>query len=78
MDERLCITNMAVEAGAKNGIIPCDGITLDYLRSIGVSGGTAYADDADAVFCRTVEIDEKDLQNFRQRTVFHYKRGLRK
>ena len=62
MDERLCITNMAVEAGAKNGIIPCDGITLDYLRSIGVSGGTAYADDEDAVFCRTVEIDAAALE----------------
>lgn len=28
--------------------------------------------------CRSVEIDEKDLHNLRQRLVFHYKRGLRK
>ena len=38
----------------------------------------AFSRDALDRHCRTVEIDEKDLQNFRQRTVFHYKRGLRK
>ena len=32
MDERLCIANMAVEAGAKNGIFPFDGIAKRFLK----------------------------------------------
>ena len=32
MDDRLCICNMAIEAGAKNGIFPVDDITLAYLQ----------------------------------------------
>ena len=62
MDERLCITNMAVEAGAKNGIITCDGITREYLAGIGVAGGTEYSADGDAVYCRTLEIDADALE----------------
>ena len=33
MDSRLTLTNMAIEAGAKSGIIPPDGTTIDYVRS---------------------------------------------
>lgn len=62
MDERLCVTNMAVEAGAKNGIIPCDDITLAYLRSIGADTGIAYADDEDAVYCETYRFDASLLE----------------
>ena len=32
MDDRLCICNMAIEAGAKNGIFPVDGVTRAYLK----------------------------------------------
>ena len=32
MDDRLCICNMAIEAGAKNGIFPVDDRTLEYLK----------------------------------------------
>ena len=34
MDDRLCICNMAIEAGAKNGIFPVDEKTLDYMLSL--------------------------------------------
>ena len=32
MDDRLCIANMAIEAGAKNGIFPVDEVTLAYVK----------------------------------------------
>lgn len=62
MDERLCVANMTVEAGAKNGIIPFDRITEEYLNSIGVKRGQAYHDDPDAVFCSTYQFDATDLE----------------
>lgn len=61
MDERLCVANMAVEAGAKNGIIACDDITRQYLDSIGAGRGTEFASDGDASYCRTVELDAAEL-----------------
>lgn len=61
MDERLCVANMAVEAGAKNGIIACDDITRQYLDLIGAGRGTEFASDGDASYCRTVELDAAEL-----------------
>lgn len=61
MDERLCVANMAVEAGAKNGIIACDDITRQYLDSIGAGPGTEFVSDGDASYCRTVELNAADL-----------------
>ncbi|MCD7994263.1 MAG: 3-isopropylmalate dehydratase large subunit [Clostridia bacterium] len=61
MDERLCVANMAVEAGAKNGIIACDDITRQYLDSIGAGRGTEFASDGDASYCHTVELDAAEL-----------------
>lgn len=36
MSDRLCIANMAVEAGAKNAIFPLDDITLNYFKELGI------------------------------------------
>ncbi|MFR1213850.1 MAG: aconitase family protein [Acutalibacteraceae bacterium] len=33
MDDRLCIANMAIEAGAKNGIFPVDEVTLNIAKA---------------------------------------------
>ena len=33
MDDRLCICNMAIEAGAKNGIFPVDEKTVEYMKA---------------------------------------------
>ena len=57
MDDRFTIANMAIEAGAKNGIFPVDGQTLAYLRAHGAKRPRIYAADEDAEYARTVEID---------------------
>lgn len=62
MDERLCITNMAVEAGAKNGIIAPDDITKNYLNSIGVQRGDFMTSDTDAEYIKSFTIDINTLE----------------
>lgn len=62
MDDRFTIANMTVEAGAKNGIFDVDGITLDYIRSVGAAEPTVYKADDDAVYERTVDIDLSQLE----------------
>ena len=57
MDDRLCISNMAIEAGAKNGIFPVDDITRAYVAERVDRPWTAYEADPDAEYERTVEID---------------------
>ena len=61
MDDRLCICNMAVEAGAKNGIFAADDQTLAFLREAGAKEPSVLAADADAVYTRTVEINLDDI-----------------
>ncbi len=57
MDDRLCICNMAIEAGAKNGIFPVDGVTLAYLDGRSERAPVVYEADADAVYEKTIDID---------------------
>ena len=57
MDDRFTIANMAIEAGAKNGIFPVDAACLDYLRAHGAKKPRIYAADPDAVYARTIDID---------------------
>ncbi len=57
MDDRLCICNMAVEAGAKNGIFPVDDVTLRYLKGRSEREPVIYTADEDAHYEKTVEID---------------------
>ena len=57
MDDRLCIANMSIEAGAKNGIFPVDETTRAYLDGRVRRPYTAYEADPDAEYVRTVEID---------------------
>ena len=57
MDDRLCICNMAIEAGAKNGIFPVDETTIAYLTGRSRRPWTVYAADPDAEYERTVTID---------------------
>lgn len=57
MDDRLCICNMAIEAGAKNGIFPVDDVTIAYMQGRCERPGVIYTADDDAVYEKTIEID---------------------
>ena len=57
MDDRLCICNMAIEAGAKNGIFPVDNVTMKYLDGISERIPVIYDADPDAVYEKTIDID---------------------
>ena len=57
MDDRFCICNMAIEAGAKNGIFPVDQKTEAYMSGRCTRNPVIYAADADAVYEKTIDID---------------------
>ncbi len=57
MDDRLCIANMAIEAGAKNGIFPVDETTLAYCKDRFQREVRVFEADEDAVYDETVVID---------------------
>ncbi len=63
MDGRLTIANMAIEAGAKNGIFPVDDVCREYLKGCVTREWTAFEADPDAEYSRTVTInlDELDM-----------------
>ena len=62
MDDRFAMANMAIEAGAKNGIFPVDEATLRYLAEHGAKPPAVYPADPDAEYERTVEIDLSALK----------------
>ena len=62
MDERLCIANMSIEAGAKNGIFPVDDVTRAYLDSRVNRPYQVFEADSDAEYTRIVEIDLDTLE----------------
>ena len=62
MEDRLCICNMAIEAGAKNGIFPVDEITEAYLKGRSQRPWVKYEADPDAEYERTVTIDLTTLE----------------
>lgn len=62
MDDRLCICNMAIEAGAKNGIFPVDDITIQYMEGRSQRPWKVYEADDDASYIKTIEIDFSSLE----------------
>ena len=62
MDDRFTISNMAIEAGAKNGIFPVDETTRAYLRGRVSRAWEAFEADPDAVYEREIEIDLNNLR----------------
>ena len=62
MDDRLCICNMAIEAGAKNGIFPVDEVTVEYMKGRCEREPKIYEADADAEYEQTIDIDLSSLE----------------
>jgi 3-isopropylmalate/(R)-2-methylmalate dehydratase large subunit len=62
VDERLAVSNMAVEAGAETGLFPVDETTAAYLDGRVEPGWTAERSDEDAVLAQTVRIDLDRLE----------------
>ena len=62
MEERLTMSNMAIEAGAQNGIFPCDEITETFLQGRAKKEYTPVASDPDAKFIKHFTIDLSSLE----------------
>ena len=62
MDDRLCMANMAIEAGGKNGIFEVDEITEEYLKDRVNRPYTAYKADDDAEYEKVYDIDLSKLK----------------
>lgn len=61
MDDRLCICNMAIEAGAKNGIFPVDEKTIAYMSGRSERTPVVYTADADAEYEQTIVINLSEI-----------------
>ena len=57
MDDRFCICNMAIEAGAKNGIFPVDEKTKEYMKGRCEREPVIFEADEDAEYEREIKID---------------------
>jgi len=62
MDDRFCIANMAIEAGAKNGIFPVDDKTRAYVKAHASRTGVEYTADPDAEYEKSYTIDLSTLR----------------
>ena len=61
MDERMSISNMAIEAGGKAGLIEVDDVTRAYLDGRTERPYTEYHSDADATYAKVYEIDAASI-----------------
>lgn len=62
MDDRLCMANMAIEAGAKNGIFEVDEITKAYVGERVSREYTVYKADDDAVYDEVIDINLSEIE----------------
>lgn len=62
MDDRLCIANMAIEAGGKNGIFPVDDLTRAYMKEHSKRPFVEYEADEDAEYDEEYTIDLSTLK----------------
>ena len=62
MADRFCIANMAIEAGAKNGIFEVDDKTLDYILEHGGAKPVIYKADSNAKYDDVINIDLSTIE----------------
>ena len=62
MDDRFTICNMAIEAGAKNGIFPVDALTIDYMKKHSTKEYSIYEADEDADYDEVIEINLSEIR----------------
>jgi 3-isopropylmalate/(R)-2-methylmalate dehydratase large subunit len=61
MDERMTLTNMAIECGAKSGIIPADKKTIEYVKKRTKVPFTPVYSDPDAKYAKVLKYDAENL-----------------
>jgi len=62
MDDRFSISNMAVEAGGKNGIFPVDDKTINYMEERKIKEWKIFQADEDAVYDQIIDINLNELE----------------
>ena len=62
MEDRLCMANMAIEAGAKNGIFAVDQVTLDYIKDRVTKDYTIFEADEDAEYEAVYDINLDEIK----------------
>ena len=63
IDDRLCMANMAIEAGAKNGIFEVDDVTLEYVNARKQHDYKIFKADEDAVYDEVIEINLSQINS---------------
>ena len=62
MDDRLCMANMAIEAGAKNGIFEVDDVTLEYVKGRTNRTFEVFKADDDAHYDQVIDINLSEIK----------------
>ncbi|MCK5811363.1 MAG: 3-isopropylmalate dehydratase large subunit [Clostridiales bacterium] len=62
IDDRFTIANMAIEAGAKNGIFPVDDITLEYIKEHSTKPYEVFEADEGAIYSKEIIIDLSKIE----------------
>lgn len=62
MDDRFTIANMAIEAGAKNGIFPVDEKTIEYMEEHSTRSYKVYEADEDAQYEEVIEVNLSEIR----------------
>ncbi|MCL1811425.1 MAG: 3-isopropylmalate dehydratase large subunit [Methanomassiliicoccaceae archaeon] len=63
VSDRLTVSNMAIEAGGKAGIFPCDRLTKEYIKNTVKGEYTPVEADPDAEYCQILRYDLSDIES---------------
>ncbi|MCL2032737.1 MAG: 3-isopropylmalate dehydratase large subunit [Methanomassiliicoccaceae archaeon] len=63
VSDRLAVSNMAIEAGGKAGIFPCDGLTEEYIKGTVRGAYSPVSADPDAEYCRVLRYDLSEIES---------------